>query len=260
MKKVIILCLIVGMLLLLGCSQQRDLDSDPLQTLGDTESEVDTEREGDAGNAPETPFLQTFGYTQENVASVIVIDVNKGISVDVSANSVLKAGLMSVKYHPDQKKSDAGEAVYELKINGKSLYVYPENVVAYDGSDPYPCLEFGVLAYLDSLFHGDVTQLGGYADSACIKIKNSRGQTAQVSDRTDFFTKLGKVKIIKLARASDYTVPDADYTVTIGEERVVICGNYLTVGEDLYAVIEGNFSFFMEYTFSSSSDGFLPWI
>ena len=260
MKKVVILCLVVGMLLLSGCSQQKNLDSDPLQTSGGTESAVDTESTGDAGNTPETPFLQTFGYAQEDITSVIFIDLNKGISVDVSANSALKAGLMSVKYHPDQKKSDAGKAVYELKINGKSLYVYPENVVAYDGSDPYPCLEFGMLSYLDGLLNGEVTQLGGYADSASIKIKNSRGQIAQVSDQTDFFTKLGKVKIIKLARASDYTLPEAEYTVSIGEERVVICGNYLTVGEDLYAVMEGDFSFFDAYAFSSSSDGFLPWI
>jgi len=152
---------------------------------------------------------------------------------------------MSVKYHPDQKKSDAGNAVYELKLNGKSLYVYPENVVAYDGSDPYPCLEFGILEYLDGLLSGEVTQLGGYAESASIKIKNNQERIAQVSDQADFFAKLGKVKIIKLARASDYTVlPDADYTVTIGEERIVICGSYLTVGEDLYAVMEGDFSFF----------------
>ena len=258
MKKVIVLCLVVGLLLLSGCSQQKKTDSDPLQTSGDTESTVSTESGGDT---PETPSLQTFGYTQKDLASVIFVNVSKGISVDVSANSALKAGLMSVKYHPDQKKSDAGNAVYELKLNGKSLYVYPENVVAYDGSDPYPCLEFGVLAYLDGLFNGEVTQLGGYAESASIKIKNNQERIAQVSDQADFFAKLGKVKIIKLARASDYTVlPDADYTVTIGEERIVICGSYLTVGEDLYAVMEGDFSFFSEYTFASSSDGFLPWI
>ena len=263
MKKVIVLCLVVGLLLLSGCSQQKAPDSDPLQTSGDTESTVNTESTvstESGGDAPETPSLQTFGYTQEDLASVIFVNVSKGISVDVSANSALKAGLMSVKYHPDQKKSDAGKAVYELKLNGKSLYVYPENVVAYDGSDPYPCLEFGILEYLDGMLSGEVTQLGGFADSASIKIKNNQGQIAQVSDQTDFFAKLGKVNIIKLARASDYTLPNADYTVVIGEERIVICGSYLTVGEDLYAIMEGDFSFFSEYTFASSSDGFLPWI
>jgi hypothetical protein len=266
MKKVIILCLVAGMLLLSGCSQQKNLDSDPLQTSGgteseiDTESAVDTESTGDAGNTPETPSLQTFGYAQEDITSVIFIDLNKGISVDVSANSALKAGLMSVKYNPDQKKSDAGKAVYELKINGKSLYVYPENVVAYDGSDPYPCLAFGMLSYLDGLLNGEVTQLGGYAESASIKVKNSQGLIAQVSDSAEFFAELGRVKIIKLARVSDYTLPDTEYTVLIGEERVVICGDYLSVGEHLYAVAEGDFSFLSEYKFSSSSDGFLPWI
>jgi hypothetical protein len=204
--------------------------------------------------------LQTFGYTQGEIKSVIYTDVSKGISVDVSANSVLKAGLMSIKYDPDQKKSDAGEAVYELKINGKSLYVYPENVVAYDGSDAYPCLEFGILAYLDGVLGGEVTQLGGYADSASIKVKNGKGMTVQVSDSAEFLSELGKVKIIKLARAADYIVPSVEYTVVIGEDSLVIRGGYLTVGEDLYAVVEGDFSFLAEYKFSSSSDGFLPWI
>lgn len=258
MKKGIVLCLVAGMLLLSGCSQPKDLVSDPSQTVSDTERE--TERETDAGNAPQTPSLQTFGYTEEELASVILTDVNKGVSVDVSANGALKVALMNVKYDPDQKKSDVGGVVYELKLNGKRLYVYPENAVAYDGSDPYPCLGLDLLAYLSGLLSGEVAQLGGYADSASIKIKNNQGQIAQVSDQTDFFSKLGKVKIIKLARASDYTLPVVDYTVTIGEESVVVCGNYLTVGEDLYGVIEGDFTFFDDYSFASSSDGFLPWI
>lgn len=248
MKKAIILCLIAGMLLLSGCSGQQISGPDHEQTPADAKKDSDM------------PSLMTLGYTEDELASVIFSDLSKGISVDVSANKVLKAGLMSAKYDPDQKKADVGEAVYELKIGEKSLYVYPENVVAYDGSEPYPCLEFGILAYLDGLFDGEVTQLGGYAESASIKVKNSQGLIAQVSDSAEFFAELGRVKIIKLARVSDYTVPDTEYTVLIGEERVVICGDYLAVGEHLYAVAEGDFSFLSEYKFSSSSDGFLPWI
>ena len=255
MKKIMILCLAAA-LLLAGCNKQESLEhesTDPAQTLGGTENPPDTTE------SPET-LVQCFDYAHETFVSVTVTHIAKGVSVDVSANNALKAGLRSVKYDPEQKKSDAGTAEYELKINGKSLYIYAENVAAYDGSDPYPCLMFDLLSYLDGLFVGDVTSLGGYATDATVKVQNSAGGIAQVSDKSEFFTKIGMVKIIKLAHATDYTVPTVGYTIEIGEESMGICGNYLKIGADLYAVVEGDFTFLSGYTFSSSSDGFLPWI
>ncbi len=244
MKKIVILCLAVAMLLV-GCNKEK--------TPGPTPSPS-------PDGTPGASELQSFGYTTGALASVIFTDLEKGISVDLSANGVLKAGLKSAKYRADEKKANAGEAVYELKMDGKSLYIYPENVVAYNGSDPYPCREFNVLSYLNGLFAGEVTTLGGYDVGASIKVKNKQGLVAEVEDKADFFTELGKVKIIKMANAADYTVQDVEYTVAIGEEAIKICGNYLKIGEDLYAVAQGDFAFLSEYAFSSSSDGFLPWI
>ena len=80
MKKVIVLCLVVGLLLLSGCSQQKKTDSDPLQTSGDTESTVSTESGGDT---PETPSLQTFGYTQKDLASVILLQERRTLPSEV---------------------------------------------------------------------------------------------------------------------------------------------------------------------------------
>ena len=258
MKKMIILYL-AAMLLLVGCGKQTSpeaattLATDSVQTTTATESETDA-------TVPTEASLQGFGYAQGTLASVTVTDIAKGISADVSANGVLKAGLMSIKYDPAQRKVDGGTAVYELKIDGKSMYVYAENVAAYDGSDPYPCLSFDLLTYLNGLFVGDVISLGGYAADASVKVQNSTGSVAQVSDKAELFTEIGKVKIMKLAHAADYTVPTVEYTVEIGEESMEICGNYLRMRADLYAVIEGDFAFLSEYTFSSSSGGFLPWI
>ena len=231
MKKVIVLCLVAVMLLLVGCDKE-----------------------------PPTDSGQSFGYTETDIESVIFTDIQNEITLDLSANNALKTGLMRITYDPDQKKTDAGEAIYELKIDGKSLYVYSENVAAYDGSEPYPCQEFDVLGYLDGMLVGEVTQLGGYAADASVEVKNKQGLVAQIKENGEFFTELGKAKIIKLASAADYTVPSAEYTVEIDEESIAICGDYLKVGEDLYAVIEGNFSFLAEYSFSHSSNGFMPWI
>ena len=244
MKKIAILCL-VAVMLLVGCNKGGASDPTPSPNPD--------------GN-PGTSELQSFGYTTGALVSVIFTDVEKGISVDLSANGVLKAGLKSAKFRADEKKANAGEAVYELKIDGKSLYIYPENVVAYNGSDPYPCREFNILAYLNGLFAGEVTTLGGYAVDASIKVKNKQGLVAEIENNAAFFTELGKVKVIKLEKAADYTVSDVEYTVAIGEQALKICGNYLGLGADLYAVVEGDFLFLSEYTFSSSSDGFLPWI
>ena len=88
MKKAIILCLIAGMLLLSGCSGQQTSGPDPEQTPADAKKDSDM------------PSLMTLGYTEDELASVIFSDLSKGISVDVSANKVLKAGLMSAKYDP----------------------------------------------------------------------------------------------------------------------------------------------------------------
>lgn len=255
MKKMTILCL-AAMLLLAGCEKQTspEAETDSVQTTTAAEDET-------AATVPPEASLQGFGYAQQGtLASVTVTDIAKGISADVSANGVLKAGLMSIKYDPNQRKVDGGTALYELKIDGKSMYVYADNVAAFDGSDPYPCLSFDLLAYLNGLFVGDVTSFGGYAANASVKVQNGTGSVAQVSDKAALFTEIGKVKIMKLAHAADYTVPTVEYTVEIGEESMEICGNYLKIKADLYAVIEGDFAFLSEYTFSSSSGGFLPWI
>ena len=238
MKRIVILCLAVAMLLV-GCN--KNSQQDPTDPTG-------------------TPELQSFGYATGELASVIFTDAQKGISVDLSANTALKAGLKSAKYRADEKKTNVGEPVYELKIDGKSLYVYAENVVAYNGTEAYPCHEFNILAYLNGLFVGEVTALGGYATDANVVLKNSQGSIATVNNNAEFFTELGKVKVIKLANKADYTVPSVEYTVAIGAQSHKICGNYLGIGADLYAVIEGNFAFLAEYEYSSSGGEYLPWI
>ena len=260
MKNFLIVCLVV-MLLLVGCKKQEtpEPEQDPAPVTTPAENPGGTGNDPDAPASPD-PSVPSFGYTQGTIASVTVTDIAKEITVDASANSALKAGLMRITYDPAEKKTDVGEAIYELKINGKSMYVYAENVAAYDGSDAYPCKSFDLLAYLNGLFVGDVMPLGGYAADATVKVQNSTGGTAEISDKAAFFVELGKVKVIKLGYAADYTVPSVVYTVEIGEESMQICGNYLKIGTDLYAVIEGNFAFLSAYTFSSSSGGFLPWI
>ena len=268
MKKILILCL-AAMLLLAGCNKQTsdpEPDSNPVTTpAATTPAETPAETPGGTENDPNAPVtpdpsVPSFGYTQGTISSMTVTDIAKGITVDVSANGVLKAGLMRITYDPAAKKADAGEAIYELKINGKSLYVYAENVAAYDGSDAYPCQSFDLLAYLGGLLVGDVIALNHYDTNATLKVQNGTGGTAEISDKPAFFVELGKVNVIKLGYAADYTLPSVAYTVTVGEESMKICGNYLQIGADVYAVTAGNFAFLSTYTFSSSSGGFLPWI
>ena len=271
MKKIIIFCL-VAVMLLAGCDNRTPDSNDETLYVPDkqteSESEEQTTPESDEQTPPEddeqTPpesdvtTAQGFGYTEADLDSLILADLRRGISVDVSANRVLKAGLMDLKYNSDAKKTDVGEAVYELKINGRSLYIYPENVASYNGSEAYSCLGFDALAYLDGACAGEVTQLNGFADDVTVKVQKAQGLLVRVNDKPDFFTKLDKVKIIKVANASDYVVPSMEYTVTIGENSIKICGDYLSIGEELYAVVEGDFSFLTKYAFSSSPDGFLP--
>lgn len=256
MKKVIVLCLIAAMLLLSGCTGQTPLDTD-VQTKQTSTTETSTNSDK---KTEDVDPLQCFGYTETDIDSVIFTDIQKGITVDLSANNALKDGLMNLQYDPAQAMTEAGEAVYELKINGKSLYVYPENVAAYDGSALYTCQGFDALAYLGGVFAGEQTQLGGFSADATVKIQNAKGLVAKVEDNEAFFTELGKATLIKLSNAADYSDPSAEYTVLIGDDCIKICNGYLSVGEDLYAITGGSFDFLSEYAYSSSSEGFLPWI
>ena len=280
MKKIIILFLLTTMLLVgcnnpdfFGSTQNSGNAGDTTQDSGNADDatqgsgNVDdtaqnpggTENESGSTDTSETS-LKSFDYATGDLESVIFTDVKKGISIDLSANGVLKSGLMSAKYNSDEKQINVGEAIYELKIDGKSLFVYSENVVSYNGSDKYPCREFDVLAYLDGLIVGDAVQLNGYAADASVNVKNNVGAVAKIDDKAEFFAELAKVKTVKLARVADYTISEATYKITIGDQTIEICGGYLKIGEDLYAVIEGNFDFLSSYTFASSSGGFLPWI
>ena len=264
MKKVIVLCLIAAMLLLSGCTESTLSETDtqvPAETHAQTTETSVEETSTDSDEMTEdVDTLQCFGYTEMDIESVIFTDVEKGITADLSANNALRDGLANLKYDPDQIKTDAGDAVYELKINGKSLYIYSENVAAYDGSALYTCQGFDALAYLGGIFAGEQTQLGGFSADATVTIKNAKGLVAKVEDNEEFFAALGKATVIKLSNSADYSAPSAEYTVLIGLDYVEISNGYIAVGDDIYAIISGSFEFLSEYTYLSSSDGFLPWV
>ena len=126
-------------------------------------------------------------------------------------------------------------------------------IVIFDGG-------MGTMLYSRGLRAGEPTELSGFSADATVKVNNAQGLVAEVEDNAEFFAELGKAKLVKLANAADYTVPSATYTVAVGEEGIGIHGRYVKLGADLYAVTEGDFAFLGDYTFSSSSGGFLPWI
>ena len=122
MKKVIVLCLIAAMLLLSGCTEPTPSEADtqtPSETHAQTtETSVEETLTVSDETTEDVDPLQCFGYTETDIESVIFTDVEKGITVDLSANNALRDGLANLKYDPDQINTDAGDAVYELKING----------------------------------------------------------------------------------------------------------------------------------------------
>lgn len=241
MKKIAALLLILSLLLLASCDADNQKPS------------VDNQQ-------PEESTSSSFSYTQGDIGSVILTDVKKDITFDITANGVLFAGLLSIKYNTDEQATETGDILYELKIDGKQLEIYEGNIAAFDGSLKYPCQGFDICDYLSDIFDGEVTQLDGYSTDANIKLRNNKGLSAELGDKSAFLSTLASAKIIKLSAPTDYNISATNYTITIDDVSIKICGDYVMIGEDLYAITEGDFAFLSDYKYSSNSDGFLPWV
>ena len=231
MKKLIALFLAVGMLLLVGCKNTVPPEDNP---------------------------NQPFGYTEEDLAEIIVEDNTKGIEVDMSANDRLRNILSDLFYNPDEKSTDEAVTKYTLTLGGKVMLVCEGDEVIYDGGDKYP-VGPALLSYLNSLFIGEVGSLDATLGENA-KVYNSSGQVAEVADIPAFLDDLNDLGVIELWEITDFTFGTEDYRIETGHDSIKIYGNFIVIGETAYAVVEGDFGFLSDLDFSSSSGGFLPWI
>ena len=231
MKKLIALFLTVGMLLLVGCKNTVPPEDNP---------------------------NQPFGYTEEDLAKIVVEDNTRGIEVDMSANDRLRNILSDLFYNPDEKSTDEAVTKYTLTLGGKVMLVCEGDEVIYDGGDKYP-VGPALLSYLNSLFIGEVGSLDATMGENA-KVYNSNGHTAEVTDIPAFLDDLNGLRVITLWDVTNFTLGKADYRIETGHDVINIYGDIIVIGSRGFAVVEGDYGFLSGLKYSSSSGGFLPWV
>lgn len=265
MKNILVLILIISLLLLASCSFIQHDPDNQTPGSGNTPPSEENQTPG-SGNTPPSEENQTpdtyvgFGYAEGEITSVIFTNVKSAITFDITANSALMSGLNNLKYNPADSTTETKELLYKLNIDGKNLDVYEGNIVSYDSSLTYPTQGFDICTYLSALFVGEVTQPLCYSDDPTVKLQNNKGLSAEITDKSSLLSTLSLVKVIALSTPADYNINAANYTISIDDTTIVICGNYIKIDEDLYAVIEGDFAFLSDYKYSSDTGGFLPWV
>ena len=231
MKRLICLLLTVCTLLLIGCAKTVPPKENP---------------------------NSAFGYTEADLTEIVLKDKTRDIVVDMSANDRLRNILLGLSYNPDEKNDGAARVKYELTISGKTMLVYEGHEVVYDGGDKYPVAP-ALLSYLDALFVGEAHLLEPSVGEN-VKVYNSKNQVAEVSDIPAFLEGLNGLSVIRLSEVTDFTLETADYRIETGHDTISIYGDIIVIGSTAYAVVEGDFDFLKGLKYSSSSDGFLPWI
>ncbi len=211
-----------------------------------------------------------IGFGEDEISDLTLENVGGGFTVDVSANTHLKELLLSVCYDSVEEMSpdadyDMPDPKYILNFGDGALSVFESNTVCYTDAESDIQVGFikiygNAFAYLDTVTEGEITSRDGYSEDAEIKAYNDKNYVAEITEKAEFLASLNEVKLIKLSCAEHYTLGKQNYTVKIGDEVIKIYGNYVTIGNELFAVTEGDFGFLSELTYSSSSSGFLPWI
>ena len=232
MKKLSALFLTVGMLLLVGCKNTVPPEDNP---------------------------NQPFGYTEEDLAEIIVEDKTRYIAVDMSNNDRLRRILTNLTHGTEPAEKDVLRIIkFRLIISGKTMHVCEDNMVRYEDGDMYP-VDPLLLNYLTVMLVGDVKSLDATMGENA-KVYNSNGHTAEVTDIPAFLDDLNGLRVITLWDVTNFTLGKADYHIETGHDVINIYGDIIVIGETAYAVVEGDFEFLSDLDFSSSSGEFLPWI
>ena len=82
----------------------------------------------------------------------------------------------------------------------------------------------------------------------------------EVVEKEEFVKNLNKVNVIKLLNKENYTLSEFVYKIEAENTVVVIYeGGFVTINDDLYYIVDGNFDFLKDVKFYSST-GWLPWV
>ena len=230
-KKTIILFVLVGLLLICSCG-------------------------------PQNPKEINLTYTENDFENISLYINDLDLTLDLSNDQELKDLLLSLKLYKNNSTVTVDQtSEYVLSFGNYEFTIYSYKGVNYIDNDN----EFDAMVlndefnYLDELFEYENLNFNNYLQAEKIKVFNSKNDSAEITDKVDFLEKLTAISYIKLNKKEIFNLGDLTYKIEIDNETINIYDKYLVIGENLYILVEGNFSFLSSLKFSSSS-GWLPWI
>ncbi len=200
-------------------------------------------------------------YKGESLQKMVLMDVSRELTVDVSGNNHLKTFLAEVEYFTHEE-GEMGEVKYILALKDMDLRVMEGGVLNFVAEGEVIAsltASDDVFSYLDTLFEGGMYALNGYTADQTVQVFNGSNAEAELTDKEGFLTNLQGVTLIKLTNKAHYETGDATYTIKIGDDIIVVYEVYVTVNGNLYGVCQGNFNFLKVLKFNVSS-GELPWL
>ena len=217
---------------------------------------------GREDNLPTEPI--EFGFSDGDLEEIFFEDIEGDLLIDLSANTEIREILSGLCYTDGEATvmpSEGGR--YFISFGGKAFTVFADGAVWYDDGVNAPksvILSDSGLSYLDGVTSGEAFALCGYSEDAKITVHDGNNLKAEITEKGEFLANLNEVKVIKLLNGGDYLLSEVDYSIKIGEETIKVYGDFVKLGEELYAILEGDFDFLSDYTYKSDSSGFLPWV
>ena len=261
----LILTLLVGAALI-GCESESNNSTSAETTEATTAAATTaaTTAPEETPDSPEDPTQITTPYAASDLNKIIMCDVAKGVSVDVSKNTKLTALLSTVTYLDTKEvRDESASAKYTLSFGEIVLTVCSDSSIVFEGADIG--VETKIVAandafsYLDSVLIGEALGFGGYNAEQSIEIYKLSGAKAKLEDKAAFIESLNQIQYYKVTDKSDYDAGKYSYKIIINGDDIRVYDNMLTIGEELYLITAGDFDFLNSLTFESSS-GDLPWI
>lgn len=204
-------------------------------------------------------------YSSAQLDQILVTDIQKTFTVDVSENEYLRNLLETVEYYEsNQSNADfsANEIGYVITLDTIEINVYTPSLIEFvyeDETTELASVSNNEFAYLSTVVAGDITALDTYSTEQTVSVKNAKSATAKDLDKEWLLDEFGNLSVVKLGNTNHYNLGSWAYTVTIGSDTILIYQYYLTVNGTLYRLYEGSFDFFYDINFGASS-GWLPWL
>lgn len=261
-KKYFILLLIFGLIFFISCKdnvENKD-NVDNKDNINNQENIDDKENIDNNQNSDNKEEIE-LNYTKSDLENILLTINDIDITLDLSHNSFLKTMLLSLKLYKSNITEDR-TSKYVLSFSDYEITIYDNDTICYIDNDNELDYLFTLndeFDYLDTILEGDILDFNKYTENQDIKVSNSNDDSIQIENKLEFLNALKKVKYIKLSEMDNYNLGDLKYKIQIDEQILYIYNKYIVIGDNLYIIIQGSFTFLNNLKFSSSS-GWLPWL